>query len=135
MKLDWRDLTLRFLLGGAAVAACYIFLGLIPWKTFAGIFAAFPAVMAAAGIAAAVMIALRPAPIAPSLPPPSGDAVASIDSEALPLPTLPTLPAQPTLPTLDITRHLGDLAMPPLPAVPSWGDLDMTGSSTTKESV
>lgn len=52
MKFDWRDLTLRFLLGGAAVAACYIFLGLIPWKTFAGIFAAFPAVMAAAVIIA-----------------------------------------------------------------------------------
>lgn len=48
MKKELKDLALRFLLGGTAVSACYIFLQLIPWKSFAGIFAAFPAVMAAA---------------------------------------------------------------------------------------
>lgn len=51
MKI-WKDLGLRFFLGGFAVAACYIVLQLIPWKSFAGIFAAFPAVMTAAIIMA-----------------------------------------------------------------------------------
>lgn len=50
----WKDLGLRFLLGGFAVAACYIVLQLIPWKSFAGIFAAFPAVMAASIIMAGI---------------------------------------------------------------------------------
>lgn len=45
---DLKDLGLRFCLGGAAVAACYILLQMVPWKSFAGIFAAFPAVMIAA---------------------------------------------------------------------------------------
>ncbi len=40
-----KDLALRFFLGGIAIAACYIVLQLIPWKSLAGIFAAFPAVM------------------------------------------------------------------------------------------
>ncbi|MGR6835823.1 DUF3147 family protein [Syntrophomonas erecta] len=48
------DLLIRFLLGGGAVAACYIFLQVIPWKSFAGVFAAFPAVMIAAVIMAGV---------------------------------------------------------------------------------
>ena len=48
MKPYVRDLVLRFILGGGAVAACYIVLQLLPWKSFAGIFAAFPAVMVAA---------------------------------------------------------------------------------------
>lgn len=47
---DKKELILRFCLGGAAVAACYILLQLVPWKSFAGIFAAFPAVMTAAVI-------------------------------------------------------------------------------------
>ncbi len=52
MKLDFKDLALRFAFGGSAVAACYVMLQLIPSKSFAGIFAAFPAVMAAAVIMA-----------------------------------------------------------------------------------
>lgn len=51
MKLV-KDLSLRFVLGGGAVAACYILILLIPWKSLAGIFAAFPAVMVAAVIMA-----------------------------------------------------------------------------------
>ncbi|HET8686377.1 MAG TPA: DUF3147 family protein [Methanosarcina sp.] len=52
MKLDFKDLALRFFFGGTAVAACYIMLQIIPSKSFAGVFAAFPAVMAAAVIMA-----------------------------------------------------------------------------------
>jgi hypothetical protein len=52
MELDFKDLALRFAFGGSAVAACYVMLQLIPSKSFAGIFAAFPAVMAAAVIMA-----------------------------------------------------------------------------------
>lgn len=44
------DLTLRFFLGGGAVAGCYLLLLILPWKSFAGIFAAFPAVLASAVI-------------------------------------------------------------------------------------
>jgi len=40
-----KDLSLRFFLGGLAIAACYIVLQVIPSKSLAGIFAAFPAVM------------------------------------------------------------------------------------------
>lgn len=60
-NLDMRDLALRFVLGGSAVAACYIMLQLIPWKSFAGIFAAFPAVMVAAVIMAGVFESSRQA--------------------------------------------------------------------------
>jgi len=52
IKADFRDLGLRFIFGGTAVAVCYILLQLIPSKSFAGIFAAFPAVMAASVIMA-----------------------------------------------------------------------------------
>jgi hypothetical protein len=52
MELDFRDLGIRFVFGGTAVAACYILLQQLPSKSFAGIFAAFPAVMAAAIIMA-----------------------------------------------------------------------------------
>lgn len=51
-KADFRDLSLRFFFGGTAVAAYFILLQLIPSKAFAGIFAAFPAVMAASVIMA-----------------------------------------------------------------------------------
>lgn len=44
------DLFIRFLLGGGAVAGCYLLLLILPWKSFAGIFAAFPAVLASAVI-------------------------------------------------------------------------------------
>lgn len=54
MNRQIKDLVLRFFLGGAAVAACYILVQVIPWKSFAGIFAAFPAVMIAAVIMAGV---------------------------------------------------------------------------------
>ncbi len=53
-NLNMKDLALRFTLGGSAVAACYIMLQLMPWKSLAGIFAAFPAVMVAAVIMAGV---------------------------------------------------------------------------------
>lgn len=56
-----KDLTLRFLLGGGSVAACYILLQVIPWKSFAGIFAAFPAVMVAAVIMTGVFEGSRQA--------------------------------------------------------------------------
>jgi hypothetical protein len=52
IKVDFRDLGLRFIFGGAAVAVCFILLQLIPSRSFAGIFAAFPAVMAASVIMA-----------------------------------------------------------------------------------
>ncbi|MDY9924912.1 DUF3147 family protein [Methanosarcina sp.] len=52
MKLDVQDLGIRFIFGGTAVAACYILLQHLPSKSFAGIFAAFPALMAAAVIMA-----------------------------------------------------------------------------------
>lgn len=52
MRLDFKDLALRFVFGGTAVAACYIMLQIIPSKSFAGVFAAFPAVMVAAVIMA-----------------------------------------------------------------------------------
>lgn len=48
MKVDLRDLSLRFILGGMSVVACFILIEILPWKAFAGIFAAFPAVMIAA---------------------------------------------------------------------------------------
>jgi len=48
VKKFYLDLLLRFLLGGSAVVICYILSILLPWKAFAGIFAAFPAVMIAA---------------------------------------------------------------------------------------
>ncbi len=52
MKHAVFDLTLRFFFGGLAVAGCYLLLAVIPWKTLAGAFAAFPAVMVAAVIMA-----------------------------------------------------------------------------------
>jgi hypothetical protein len=52
LNIDLRDLGLRFVFGGSTVAFCFILLQLIPSKTFAGIFAAFPAIMTAAVIMA-----------------------------------------------------------------------------------
>lgn len=48
MKQDITDIAMRFLFGGGAVALTYIVSLFVPWKSFAGIFAAFPAVMSAA---------------------------------------------------------------------------------------
>ncbi|WP_227765176.1 DUF3147 family protein [Zhaonella formicivorans] len=50
MSLDWLDIAVRFVFGGSAVVASYLVSLFVPWKSFAGIFAAFPAVMAAAVI-------------------------------------------------------------------------------------
>ncbi|RXA21853.1 DUF3147 family protein [Methanosarcina sp. MSH10X1] len=52
MKLNFRELAIRFAFGGTAVAACFILLQIIPSKSFAGVFIAFPAVMASAVIMA-----------------------------------------------------------------------------------
>jgi uncharacterized membrane protein (GlpM family) len=41
----YKDLLIRFILGGAAVMVSYLITILSPWKILAGIFAAFPAVM------------------------------------------------------------------------------------------
>lgn len=47
---DWKDIGLRFAFGGGAVVVCYLLSATIFSPTFAGIFAAFPAVMSAAVI-------------------------------------------------------------------------------------
>jgi uncharacterized membrane protein (GlpM family) len=41
----YKDLLIRFFLGGAAVMVSYLITVMAPWKILAGIFAAFPAVM------------------------------------------------------------------------------------------
>lgn len=41
----YKDLLIRFFLGGAAVMVSYLITVISPWKILAGIFAAFPAVM------------------------------------------------------------------------------------------
>lgn len=41
----YKDLLIRFFLGGAAVMISYLITVISPWKILAGIFAAFPAVM------------------------------------------------------------------------------------------
>lgn len=41
----YKDLLIRFILGGAAVMISYLITVISPWKILAGIFAAFPAVM------------------------------------------------------------------------------------------
>jgi uncharacterized membrane protein (GlpM family) len=41
----YKDLLIRFFLGGAAVMVSYLITVVSPWKILAGIFAAFPAVM------------------------------------------------------------------------------------------
>ena len=43
--MNGKDLLIRFLLGGAAVALSYLVTVVSPWEILAGIFAAFPAVM------------------------------------------------------------------------------------------
>jgi uncharacterized membrane protein (GlpM family) len=43
--LMYKDLLIRFFLGGAAVMVSYLITVMAPWKILAGIFAAFPAVM------------------------------------------------------------------------------------------
>ncbi|MDM5326080.1 DUF3147 family protein [Neobacillus sp. CF12] len=41
----YKDLLIRFILGGSAVMISYMITVISPWKILAGIFAAFPAVM------------------------------------------------------------------------------------------
>jgi hypothetical protein len=45
---DFQDIIIRFLVGGTVVVAVYILTTLLPWRSLAGVFAAFPGVMAAA---------------------------------------------------------------------------------------
>lgn len=45
MLFMYKDLLIRFILGGAAVMVSYLITVISPWKILAGIFAAFPAVM------------------------------------------------------------------------------------------
>ena len=52
--MNGKDLLLRFILGGAAVAISYLVTVVSPWEILAGIFAAFPAVM----ITAVLMVGL-----------------------------------------------------------------------------
>ena len=52
--MNGKDLLLRFILGGAAVAISYLVTVVSPWEVLAGIFAAFPAVM----ITAVLMVGL-----------------------------------------------------------------------------
>ncbi|OZB91230.1 DUF3147 family protein [Paenibacillus sp. XY044] len=46
--MKFRELLLRFVLGGLAVVLSYMASVLLPWKALGGIFAAFPAVMVVA---------------------------------------------------------------------------------------
>ena len=43
--MNYKDLLIRFVLGGVAVALSYLVTVISPWEILAGIFAAFPAVM------------------------------------------------------------------------------------------
>ena len=43
--MNYKDLIIRFVLGGAAVMLSYLVTVISPWEILAGIFAAFPAVM------------------------------------------------------------------------------------------
>lgn len=51
-QLKPMELAARFLAGGTAVVLTYIIAELSPWRAFAGMFAAFPAVMATAVLSA-----------------------------------------------------------------------------------
>jgi len=50
MKKINQDYLLRFLVGGSILVLVYILSAVLPWKIVAGMFAAFPGVMAAAVI-------------------------------------------------------------------------------------
>jgi hypothetical protein len=45
---DLQDILIRFLVGGTVVIMVYVLAAVLPWRSLAGIFAAFPGVMAAA---------------------------------------------------------------------------------------
>jgi hypothetical protein len=46
--LSWGDIFLRFIMGGTVLVLVYILSVYVPWRSFAGVFAAFPGVMATA---------------------------------------------------------------------------------------
>lgn len=46
--LNLQDVALRFLIGGTVVALVYLLVLYVPWRSFAGVFASFPGVMATA---------------------------------------------------------------------------------------
>lgn len=48
MKLDYKDIGTRFMIGGSAVLLSYVIASSSPWKLLGGAFAAFPAVMVSA---------------------------------------------------------------------------------------
>lgn len=50
MKKICQDYLLRFMVGGSILVMVYILSAVLPWKVLAGMFAAFPGVMAAAVI-------------------------------------------------------------------------------------
>ena len=52
--MNYKDLLIRFILGGGAVALSYLVTIVSPWEMLSGIFAAFPAVM----ITAVLMVGL-----------------------------------------------------------------------------
>ena len=52
--MNYKDLLIRFILGGGAVALSYLVTIVSPWEILSGIFAAFPAVM----ITAVLMVGL-----------------------------------------------------------------------------
>ena len=54
VTMNYKDLLIRFILGGGAVALSYLVTIVSPWEILAGIFAAFPAVM----ITAVLMVGL-----------------------------------------------------------------------------
>ena len=43
---DWLDLLIRFVVGGTILVLVYLMALLTPWRSLAGVFAAFPGVMA-----------------------------------------------------------------------------------------
>jgi hypothetical protein len=44
---DLQDVVIRFLVGGTVLAGVYIISIILPWRSLSGVFAAFPAIMAA----------------------------------------------------------------------------------------
>jgi uncharacterized membrane protein (GlpM family) len=47
-RLSWSDIFIRFLIGGTVLVIVYVLSIYVPWRSFAGVFAAFPGVMATA---------------------------------------------------------------------------------------
>jgi hypothetical protein len=45
---EWADLLIRFVVGGTILVVVYVMAMLMPWRSIAGVFAAFPGVMSSA---------------------------------------------------------------------------------------